>query len=223
MGKGVQVINKIPPIAKKYKQHKAYKNYFDSFKDYYEEVYKLLPKSKKTLDIGCAYGTLALMMKLRGDDVVASDMNETYINTKMLKDQGIEFQKINIEKTDIRGKYDLITLTETLEHLNSNPLEPLRRIFNALEVGGHLFVSTVMKEVHGDTTSMNGGEKGLWNDLLSWRKIPEYKGKWKDQHTFHYDQYNLVTLLVEAGFEIEEIGNINNFSHYLIGKKCLKA
>jgi len=214
------MIEKTIPIAKKYKQHKAFKNYFEGFKDYYEAVYKLLPKSKKTLDVGCAYGTLALMMKLRGDDVVASDMNELYINTKMLKDQGIEFQKINIEKSDIKGKYDLITLTETIEHLNSNPLKPLRRIFNALEVGGHLFVSTVMKEVHGDTTSMNGGEKGLWNDLLSWRKIPEYKGKWKDQHTFHYDQYNLVTLLVEAGFEIEEIGNINNFSHFVIGKRC---
>jgi 2-polyprenyl-3-methyl-5-hydroxy-6-metoxy-1,4-benzoquinol methylase len=213
------MVNKTVPIFKKYKQHKAYETYYKNFKDYYEAVYKLLPKSKKTLDIGCAYGTLAVMMKLRGDDVVASDMNNTFINTKMLADEGIGWQKINIEKSDIKDKYDLITLTETIEHLNGNPLKPLQRIFNALTDGGHLFVSTVMKEVHGDTTKMNSGEKGLWNDLLSWRDIPEYKGKWKDQHTFHYDQYNLVTLMVEAGFKVKEVGNINNFSHYLICQK----
>jgi 2-polyprenyl-3-methyl-5-hydroxy-6-metoxy-1,4-benzoquinol methylase len=214
------MLNKALAIAKKYKQHKKYQDYVDGFGTYYKEVFKLLPKSKRTLDIGCAYGTLALMMHLRGDKVTASDMSTEYINTKMLKKEGIKFEKIDIEKSAIKGKYNLITLTETIEHFNSNPSEPLRRIFDALEDQGHVFVSTVMKEVHGDTTSMNGGEKGLWNDLLSWRDIPEYKGKWKDQHTFHYDQYNLVTLLVETGFEIEKIGNINNFSHYIIGKKC---
>lgn len=215
------MINKILKISDKYKQHKNFKNYYDNFKDYYVEVYKLLPKSKTTLDIGCAYGILALMMKQRGDGTTASDMNTTYINLKMLKKEGIEWEKINIEKQDIKGKYDLITMTETIEHLNSNPLKPLQRIYEALNDGGHLFISTVMKETHGQTTSMNSGEKGLWNDLLSWRDIPDYKGEWKDQHTFHWDQYNLVTLLVEAGFEIEKIGNINNFSHYVIGKKCV--
>lgn len=208
-------------IAGKYKQHSHFKAYMDSFTDYYEDVYKLLPKSKKTLDVGCAYGTLAIMMKLRGDDVTASDMSTEYINTKMLKKEGIKWEQINIEKQDIRGKYDLITLTETIEHLNSNPLKPLQRIYDALNDGGHLFISTVMKEVHGKTTSMNTGKKGLWNDILDWHDIPEYDGEWKDEHTFHYDQYNLVTLLSDAGFEITDIGTLNNFSHYLIGQKCI--
>lgn len=213
------MINRILKISDKYKQHKNFKNYYDNFKDYYVEVYKLLPKSKKTLDIGCAYGILALMLKQRGDEITASDMSTEYISAKMFKKEGIKWELINIEKQDIKGKYDLITMTETIEHLNSNPLKPLQRIYDALNDDGHLFISTVMKEVHGSTTNMNSGEKGLWNDLLSWRDIPEYKGEWKDQHTFHYDQYNLVTLLTEAGFEIEKIGNINNFSHYLIGVK----
>jgi SAM-dependent methyltransferase len=212
-------MEKVIEIFKKYKQHKAYEVYFEGFKDYYKEVMKLLPKSKKTLDVGCAYGTLAVMLKLRGDDVTASDMDKKFINLDMLFDNKIKFEKINIEKQDVKGKYNLITMTETIEHLNGNPLKPITRLYNALEDGGRLFVSTVMKEVHGDTTSMNSGEKGLWNDLLNWKDIPEYKGEWKDQHTFHYDQFNLVTLLSEVGFEVEEIGNINNFSHYLLCRK----
>lgn len=212
-------MDKVLEITKEYKQNIQFENYVGGFATYYEAVLKLLPKSKKSLDVGCAYGILALMMKLRGDDVTTSDMTDKFTSLRMLKDQGIKFVKSNIEKEDIKGKYDLITLTETVEHLNSNPLPAIKRIYNALNPGGHLFIATVAKEVHGETTSMNVGKKGLWNDLLNWKDIPEYKGKWKDEHTYHYDQYNLITLISEAGFKIKDLGYINGFSHYVIGEK----
>ena len=206
-------------IAKKYKQHKNFDNYVNGFGPYYEEILKLLPKSKTSLDLGCAYGVLALELSLRGDKTYASDMTDKYTNTKMLKDNGIDFIKNNIEKSPLDVKVDLITCTETLEHLNSNPLPSVKRMYDALNKGGHLFISTVKKEVYGRTTSMNQGKKGLWNDLDSWKDIPEYKGTWKDEHTFHYDQWNLITLLSEAGFEIEKVGDLGNFSNYIIGIK----
>jgi len=213
------MVEKALEIARGYKQHPAFENYMAGFRDYYEEVFKLLPQSAKTLELGCAYGILALMLKLRGDMVITSDMTTEYTNLKMLRDNGILFVKNNIEKQDLKHKFNLITMTEVIEHLNSNPLPAVKRLHNALHEGGRLFVSTVMKEAHGDTTSMNSGKKGLWNELDDWHDIPEYKGKWMDEHTFHYDQWNLITLLTEAGFEIEKVGNINNFSHYIIGKK----
>jgi len=213
------MINKALEISQKYKQHKNFDNYVQGFKSYYEDVFKLLPESKTTLDLGCAYGVLALMLNLRGDKTYASDMTTEYVNTKMMKDQNIEFIKNNIEKKELPVKVDLITCTETIEHLNSNPLPAVKRMYNALNTGGRLFISTVMREVFGDTTSMNTGKKGLWNDLLNWKDIPEYKGKFVDEHTFHYDQWNLITLLSEAGFEIEKVGNLSNFSNYIIGVK----
>jgi 2-polyprenyl-3-methyl-5-hydroxy-6-metoxy-1,4-benzoquinol methylase len=212
-------MDEILKITKKYKQHPQFEHYVNGFKKYYEEVFNLLPASKKSLDIGCAYGILALMLKRRGDDVTASDMVSKYTSIKMLEDYKIKFAFLNIEKEDVKGKFDLITMTETIEHLNSNPLPAIKRLYNALNPGGHLFVSTVMKEVHGETTSMNTGQKGLWNDLNSWKDIPEYKGKWVDEHTYHYTQFDLVTLLSDAGFEIEDLGNIGNFSHWIIGVK----
>jgi 2-polyprenyl-3-methyl-5-hydroxy-6-metoxy-1,4-benzoquinol methylase len=213
------MIEEILRIAKNYKQHPQFEHYVGGFKQYYEDVFNLLPKSKKTLDIGCAYGILAMMLNKRGEDTTASDMTDKYTSLKMLKDAGIKFELLNIEKQDIKGKFDLITMTETIEHLNSNPLKSFIRLYNALNSGGHLFVSTVMKERHGDTTSMNLGKPGLWNDLKSWKDIPEYKGKWVDEHTYHYTQFDLVTLLSDAGFKIKDIGNIGNYSHYIIGVK----
>jgi SAM-dependent methyltransferase len=213
------MIEDILKITKGYKQHPQFEHYVTGFKPYYEDVFKLLPESKKTLDIGCAYGILALMLKHRGDEVVASDMTTKYTSLKMLKDNGIRFVQNNIEKESLKEKFDLITMTETIEHLNSNPLPVVKRIYDMLNPGGYFFCATVMKERHGETTSMNVGKKGLWNDMQGWKNIPEYKGKWVDEHTYHYTQFDLVTLLSEAGFTIKELDNIGNFSHYILGVK----
>ena len=209
----------VEKILNKYKQHEQCMQYYKGFKSLYEDLMKIMPKSKKTLDLGCAYGFLSLMLSKRGDKVEACDMTDEFTSKKMLKDNGIKFFKHNIEKKDLPRKYDLITMTETIEHLNSNPLPVAKRIFDSLEKNGKVLVTTVAREIHGNTTSMNNGEKGLWNDLISWRDIPEYKGKWKDQHTYHYSQIDLVSLFSEAGFEIEDCYILNDFTHVLIGKK----
>lgn len=212
-------IEKAIKIANGYKQVKSYQHYVDGFKSFYEEIFKRLPKSKVSLDYGCAYSILSLAMRLRGDEVIAVDMTDKYTNTKMLKDNGIKFVKHNIEKDDLKGKADLIIITEVVEHLNSNPLKSIKRLYNALNDGGSIVCTTAAYEMHGETTSMNNGSKGLWNDLRSWRDIPEYKGKWKDEHTFHYDQFDLIGLFTEAGFKVENIEFISDFSHFLLARK----
>ena len=213
------MVEEVLKITSKYKQHPQFEHYVQGFKQYYEDVFNLLPQSKKTLDIGCAYGILALMLKKRGDEVLASDMTAKYTNRKMFKDNNIDFIVNNIEKENLNAKFDLIVMTETIEHFNSNPLPAIKRVYEMLNPGGHFFCSTVMKERHGETTSMNVGKKGLWNDLKSWKDIPEYKGKWKDEHSYHYTQFDLVTLLSDAGFEVKDIGNVGNYSHWIIGVK----
>lgn len=209
-------------IMKQYKQFKTADVYTDNLRALHEAMWPHIPEAKSTLDIGSAYAILPLMLSLRGDAVTASDMTDKFTNLEMLKDNGIAWLcPLNLEKDDsVPGQYDLITMTEVLEHLNSNPLPSIKKLYNALNPGGHIVCSTPAKELFGDTTHMNnGGKAGLWNDLQSWRDIPEYKGKWKDQHTFHYDQFELVSLFTEAGFEIEEVITIADFSHLLIGRK----
>lgn len=212
-------------ILGNYKQFKTALQYTDGLGGIHQGLWPHLPKSTRTLDIGSAYGILPLMLKLRGDDVTASDMTRKFTNMKMMEDQGIKWLDYDIEKDGaiphpVRLKYDLITFTEVLEHWNSNPLPSLKKIYNALNNGGYVVCSTPAKEIHGTTQYLNNENKpGLWNDLESWRDIPEYKGKWRDQHTFHYDQFELVSLFTEAGFEVQDVIVIADFSHLIIGKK----
>ncbi len=214
-----QVLNKALEITKKYKQHKQFNDYVVGFKDLYKDVFERLPKSKTSLDIGAAYGILALMLKIRGDKTDACDMTEKYSNLKMFKDNKIDFFKHNIEKENFLKTYDLITMTEVIEHWNSNPLPAMKAIYQALNKGGHLVMTTAAREIHGYTTSMNTGKAGLWNDLITWRDIPVYKGKWMDEHTYHYTQFDLVSLVNEVGFKVEDCYILNNFTLFLIAKK----
>lgn len=218
------MIKKAVGIFKDHKQIKNADNYVAGLAPLYEEIWKVLPESKKTFDIGCAYGIMSLACKLRGDDVEAMDMTAKFTNLQMLEKQGIPFTKINLEKDKEipvkNGKPELIIFTEVLEHLNSNPLPTIKKMFTTLKPGGYLVCSTPARELFGKPETLNDGNKpGLWNDLTSWRDIPEYKGKWKDQHTFHYSQIDLVSLFDEAGFEVEDIKLIAEFSHLIIARK----
>lgn len=217
------MIKKAVGIFKDHKQIKNAENYVAGLSPLYEEIWKVLPESKKTLDIGAAYGIMSLACKLRGDDVVAMDMTAKFTNLEMLKKHDIPFVKINLEKDKeipVQGKADLIIFTEVLEHLNSNPLLTIKKMYNALKPGGYMVCSTPARELFGKPENLNDGNKpGLWNDLTDWRDIPTYKGKWMDQHTFHYSQIDLVSLFAEAGFEVEDITLIAEFSHLIIARK----
>ncbi|MBA2706134.1 MAG: class I SAM-dependent methyltransferase [Blastocatellia bacterium] len=220
------MIKQAVKIFKDYKQVKGADNYVKGLTPLYEEIYKHLPQAKLTYDIGCAYGIMSLACKLRGDDVVAMDMTAKYTNLEMFEKEGIKFEKWNIEKQamPVTQKADLVIFTEILEHLNSNPLPTVKKLYNALDTGGYVVCSTPAKELWGETAGMNaqmgGKPPGLWNDLDSWRDIPEYKGKWIDGHMYHFDQFDLVSLFSEAGFKVEDVKIISDFSHLLIGKKC---
>ena len=218
------MIKKALDIFKKYKQIKNADNYVAGLTPLYNEIFKALPRASKTYDLGAAYGVLSLACKQRGDSVVALDMTPKFTNLQMLEDQGIPFVKCNIEKDNeipVSGeKPDLIIFTEVLEHLNSNPLPALKKMYAALQPGGFLVVSTPARELWGDTRSINNEQKpGLWNDLKHWRDIPKYKGKWHDEHTYHYSQAELADLVTEAGFEVEDITFIAQFSHLVVARK----
>lgn len=212
-------------VFKKYKQVKGADNYVQGLTPLYEEIYKNLPESKVTWDVGTAYGIMALACRLRGDKVVATDMTDKFTSRQMFREQDIVFWDWNVEKGPGRiEQADLVIFTEILEHLNSNPLPTIEKLYNLVKPGGHVVCSTPARELWGTPAAMNAqmGKKspGLWNDKESWRDIPEYAGKWKDEHTYHFDQFELVSLFTEAGFEIEDVKIIADFSHLIIAKKC---
>jgi len=154
---------------------------------------------KRCLDIGCAYGTLALYCKrLFKCEVYCIDFVETYINQELAK-RHFFFKLNNIELDPFpwEGQYDVIIFTEVLEHLNLHPVPTLKKINDLLALNGVLYLSTP--------------------DASQWGRVTKYYANYKDMpakingldvvddHIYHYNKHELLEIIDEAGFRIERL------------------
>ncbi|MBN2421509.1 class I SAM-dependent methyltransferase [Candidatus Woesearchaeota archaeon] len=108
-------------------------------KNTYETVIKLVKKinPKKILDLGSGYGGLVEALAKNGFDVTASDLHPENFRLKH-----VNCVKINLnEKVSFPKKYDLITCTEVVEHLE-NPSNLFLSAHALLEKNGTLIVTT---------------------------------------------------------------------------------
>lgn len=158
---------------------------------------------RRCLDIGCAYGTLAVYCRNLFDcDVYTTDMMSTYISQKMAKENGITFFEHNIEFDEFPWaedtKFDIVIFTEILEHLNLYPVPTLRKIRSLLSDNGRLFLSTPDSASWGITTKY----------YSSLAEIPISKTenqKLVDDHVWQYSRDELLYVLEESGLSVEKM------------------
>ncbi len=91
------------------------------------------------------------------------------------------------------GSYDLVVLSEVIEHLDADPALALHEINRALRPGAHLLLTTVNV----------GSELGVWN---TWRGEAPYAmanifGRRGDRHQREYAPKELQRLVAAHGFE----------------------
>ena len=153
-------------------------------------------ESKDILDVGCAQGTLALLLAERGHCVVAVDLRAAFLDyARSRHTHGeVRFLAANVLEDELPGRYDLIFANQIVEHL-VYPEQLLRRLRARLHPGGKL----VMTTPNGDY---------LKNDLPSFRELGDAKD-WEhmqhsadgDGHFYAYRAPELVMLFEAAGFE----------------------
>lgn len=151
------------------------------------------------LDIGCGYGALLSLAtrvyKARG---FCLDVND-YIRPAVMDKYGIEFRRGNIELDPIPWprSFDVILMTEVLEHFNFNPTTTVRKIHEALSPGGKLFLSTPDEKQWGRQ----------YRYYSSLKKMPPPSGghQWVDDHVWIYSRKELVQTLQSAGFMIQRL------------------
>jgi 2-polyprenyl-3-methyl-5-hydroxy-6-metoxy-1,4-benzoquinol methylase len=112
------------------------------------ERWDLKTPVNKLLDVGIAYGTLAVYTRLTSGNTTAlygADYPGAALSDDMKALMGIRMEYMNAELNDFPDDYtgfDAAILTETIEHFNYHPLQTLQRIRVRMNDGSALFVST---------------------------------------------------------------------------------
>lgn len=182
-------------------------SYFAKILDWIQNDYIIKMEPFKVLDVGCAYGTLMFYIKqnLPSAEVYGVDFIGTYFSKKLGAQNNINFSVANIEIEELpfKEKFDVIILTEVLEHFNYNPVSTLKKLAFALKDNGSLYLSTP------DSSSGWGVTTKYYQ---SFDKIPyvdvcviDKKCTNIDDHVWQYNLRELLYIINEAGFEVEKL------------------
>ncbi|ATW25391.1 class I SAM-dependent methyltransferase [Candidatus Formimonas warabiya] len=151
------------------------------------------------LDIGCAYGTLAVFCReFYQCDVYCTDFMSHLLSAPLADKHGLKFRVNNIELDPFPWdqKFDTIIFTEILEHLNFHPLPTLRKIKGLLGAKGRLYLSTPDAKYYGKVTK--------YYQRLADMPQPQKGLPIVDAHVYVYPENELLDLLGEAGFTVEK-------------------
>lgn len=153
------------------------------------------------LDLGCGYGTLlAFSSVIYGSEGTCMDV-VPYLQPTVMKKYNLSFVESNIEKKPFPfndNQFDVILMTEVLEHLNFHPVPTLQKIFKSLKDGGAFFLST---------PDADGGWGRTEKYYSSVDEIPpvNQEAEWIDDHIWQYNRIELESVLYKAGFKTYRI------------------
>jgi len=161
------------------------------------EIYLLLAEGRGRLDIldvGCAQGTLALLLAERGHTVWAVDIRRKFLDYAATRyERGdVRFVCGNVMELELDKRFDLVFANQIVEHLVF-PLEFTERLVKCLKPGGRLVMTTP-----------NGGY--VKNGLPSYSELgpPEQYAELQftadgDGHFFAYRSEELTAIFERAG------------------------
>ncbi|HEY3131057.1 MAG TPA: class I SAM-dependent methyltransferase, partial [Acidobacteriota bacterium] len=147
------------------------------------------------LDVGCAQGTLALLLAERGHRVWALDIRQDFLDYAVSRHERGEAHFVcgNVLEVELEDRFDLIFCNQTIEHL-VHPEKLIRRLHQWLVQAGRLVVTT---------------PNGLYlkNSLPSFSKlgdVSQYEDRQYfadgDGHFFAYHENELLEIFRNSGF-----------------------
>lgn len=110
---------------------------------------------------------------------------------------------------EIEDKFDIIVMTEVMEHFVTNPVNTMKKIKNMLKDGGRLYLSTP-----------NWGHLTIYDN---YHELPEWTGL-KDYinmsvgtgHVYQYSKSELYEIFEESGLEIEKYALSDHNNHNIV-------
>lgn len=101
------------------------------------------PHALDILDVGCAQGTLALLLGEKGHNVCAMDIRQHFLDYAATRHErgNVRFVCGNVLEVSPGGRFDLIFANQIVEHL-VYPAELVARLASWLKPGGRLVMAT---------------------------------------------------------------------------------
>ncbi|KPU43423.1 bifunctional 3-demethylubiquinone-9 3-methyltransferase/ 2-octaprenyl-6-hydroxy phenol methylase [Oxobacter pfennigii] len=190
------------------------KFYMQEERDYWDSISKWMYEEKdkrkidKCLDIGCGYGTLLIIaQKIYGSDIYGIDFLDSYLSKDIIEKYNLNFKICNAETDTLpwECRFDIIFLTEVIEHFNFNVIPTLIKIRESLSDDGVFYLSTPDAEWYGKITEYYKDYK----DMPSAEKnIPT-----KDCHIYVFNKNELLEIFNDVGFEVEDY-QLTNMHHF---------
>jgi SAM-dependent methyltransferase len=160
---------------------------------------------ERCLDIGCAYGTLLLYTKMAARcEAYGLDFVEGFMSRRLAAEEGLHWQQCNIELQPCPwpGPFDVVILTEVLEHFNFQAVPTLRKIRDLMSADGRFYLSTP--------------------DAAHWGKQTKYYARCEDlpppdatmlgrttrDHIWHFSRGELEDVMGRAGLKIVRIASV---------------
>lgn len=129
--------------------------------DYIDRIADL--KGKRVLDVGCGGGILAEAMAASGASVTGIDLGDGPLKVAQLhlleSGQQVEYRLIAAETLaqEMPGAFDVVTCMELLEHV-PDPAATVRACAGLARPGGHVFVSTINRNLKSYVLAVIGAE-----------------------------------------------------------------
>jgi 2-polyprenyl-6-hydroxyphenyl methylase/3-demethylubiquinone-9 3-methyltransferase len=155
------------------------------------------------IDVGCGGGILAESLARAGANVTGIDVAPRVLATARLhlheSKLDIDYREQTVEATarEERGRYDIVTCMEMLEHV-PDPASVIQALADLLKPGGHAFLSTLNRTPLAFALGIVGAE---------------YVARLLPRGTHRYDRFirpsELAAWLRAAGLELRDVTGVH--------------
>ncbi|MFI5213849.1 MAG: class I SAM-dependent methyltransferase [Gemmatimonadales bacterium] len=165
------------------------------------------------LEVGCATGHIAYLMRRCGFDVTAVDAYDDERRTDLFRAEGIAYRHTNLNDPlplaeFPAGAFDVVVLGEVFEHILNQPLGLIESIHRILAPGGTLLLTTPNPSTLANAWRLLLDRYVLWGTDDFVREAKFADGKIIDRGEVHYREYPawlVRNLLMSAGFDVEPV------------------
>jgi SAM-dependent methyltransferase len=168
-------------------------------------IFEYPDRDARCLDVGCGFGTLSLYLsELFTGEICCTDMVDGQITPELAAAHRLNYVTSNLELDPLpwEGPFDVIVMTEVLEHLNFYPVPTLARLSELLSPGGRIFLSTPDASEWGRVTAYYKGLDEMPLPADASAHIESGEWGYVDAHVWQYTSQELHRVIADAGLHV---------------------